>query len=167
MALTSASAMLTGPSTDNPATGASTPVMGASSAAASAARGEGGGGLHLSGGLAPRRSPPPRPPPTMSSLVSLGGGESLLLAQPVLLVLLLAALSSPDSPLLCACHPLLLRPLRGAGGRPGPGRRWIRSRGVHCHPLLKTTIKTTLTRRKRPRREGRPTHRRGVGEHDE
>jgi hypothetical protein len=49
----------------------------------------------------------------------------MLLAQPVLLVLLLPVLSSPDSPLLRTRRPFLFPPLRGVGGRPGPGRRWI------------------------------------------
>jgi hypothetical protein len=85
-------------------------------------------------GPAPRRSPLP-PPPT-NSLESLGG-EPLILTQPVLLTLLLPALPPPDPPLLCARCPLLFSPLRGTGGCPCPGFRWIRSCGVHGHPLLK------------------------------
>jgi hypothetical protein len=161
-----------GSSTDGPVAGASVPATGACSMATSAARSDGGEGLHLSGGLAPHRSPPPPPPPppTMSSPASPGGGggsESLLLAQPVLLTLLLPALPPPDSPLLRARRPLRFPSLRRAGGCPGPGRQRIRSRGVHGHPLLITTIKTTPVRCKRPKGKGKPTHRRGIREHDE
>jgi hypothetical protein len=91
----------------------------------------------------------------------------LLLAQPVLLTVLLPALSPLEPPLLRAHRPLMFPPLRGPGGRPGPARRRIRSRGIPCHPLLITTIKTTPVRCKRPKGEGKPTHRRGDGEHDE
>jgi hypothetical protein len=111
--------VLTGASTDDFAVGASMPAAGASSSA----RGDGGGGFHLSRGR-PRHSLLPPPPPMRSSPAS-PGGEPLLLAQPVLLVLLLPALLPPDSPLLHTCRPLLLPLLRGAGGRPSPGRWWI------------------------------------------
>jgi hypothetical protein len=91
----------------------------------------------------------------------------LLLAQSVLLTLLLPVLPLPDSPLLPARRPLLFPTLRGVGSRPGSGRRWVRPRGVHCHSLLKTTIKTTPVCHKRPRGEVKPTHCWTVGEHDE
>jgi hypothetical protein len=82
-----------------------------------------------------------------------GWGESLLLAQSVLLVLLLPAFAPPDSPPLRAPRPL--PPLRGTGGRSGPGRRRIRSRGVHRHPLLNGTIKVAPVRCKILRGGGR------------
>jgi hypothetical protein len=105
-------------STDDPVAGATSPAVGTYSMASSAAHGDGGGGLHLSEGR----------PSSLSSSYSddefigvVGGGESSLLTQPVLLALLLPALSPPDSPLLRARRPLLLPPMRGAGGRPRPG----------------------------------------------
>jgi hypothetical protein len=64
------------------------------------------------------------------------GGEPLLLTQPILFAFLLPALPPPDSLFLPARRPLLFPPLRGAGGRPGPGHQWIRPCGVHGHPLL-------------------------------
>jgi hypothetical protein len=52
-ALTGASAVHAASSTERPAAGASTPIMGACSFAASAALGEGSEGFHLSGGPPP------------------------------------------------------------------------------------------------------------------
>jgi hypothetical protein len=117
-ALTGAPSARAAPSTDRPA-----------------ASGDGGGGFHLSTGARPRRSPLP-PPPTINSPES-PGGEPLLLAQPEVLTFLLPVLPPPDPPLLPAHHLFLFVPLRGAGGHPGPGRRWVRSCGVHGHPPLK------------------------------
>jgi hypothetical protein len=65
------------------------------------------------------------------------GGGSLLLAQPVLLILLLPALAPSDSSLLRVRRLFLFAPLHGTGDRLGLGLRWIRSCGVHDHPLLK------------------------------
>jgi hypothetical protein len=173
VALAGTSATLAGSSIDRPVA-ASAPAAGACFTTASAALGDKGWGFHLSGEPAPvallffflllllllllRRRVRRRPR---------GRGEPVLLAQPGLLTVLLPVLLPPDSPLLRARRPLLFPPLCGAGGRPGPGHRRIRSRGVHDHPLLMTTIKTTPVRRKRLKWEGRPTHRRGVREHDE
>jgi hypothetical protein len=64
-------------------------------------------------------------------------------------------------------RPLLFPPLRGAGGRPGPGRRWILPRSIHSHPLLIASVRITPMHRKRPKGKGKPTHRRGVEKHDE
>jgi hypothetical protein len=140
-------------STNRPAVGASTPTVGACSTASSAAHGDGGGGFHLSEGA--------RPPSLSSSsssdddeFSSIAGGRALLLAQPVLLTLPLSALPPPDSPLIPARRLLLFLSLRGMGSRPCLRCRRVRPRGVYCHHLLKTTVKTTLVRRKRPRREG-------------
>jgi hypothetical protein len=78
---------------------------------------------------------------------------------------LLQALPSPDSPLLRAHRPLLFLLLRGASGHTSLGRRQIRSRGVHSHPLLITTIKTRTNMIQETEKEGEahsPSRRRGA-----
>jgi hypothetical protein len=55
-------------------------------------------------------------------------------------------------------------PLHHARGRSGSGHGRVGPRNIYGHPLLKTIVKTTPVRCERVRREGRPTHRRGVGE---
>jgi hypothetical protein len=80
---------------------------------------------------------------------------------------LFPALSPPDPPFLLARRPLLHPPLRRACDRLGSGLVWVGPRDVYGHPMLKTIVKTASIRCERVRREGRPTHRRGVGEHDE
>jgi hypothetical protein len=154
-------------SIDRPAAGASAPAPGACSSAASAALSVGGAGFHLSGGPAPRHAPLLPPILTTSSPESPGGQKSVLLAQPILLVPLFPMLLPPDPPLLLACRLLLHPSLRRARSRLSSGRGWVGMCGVHGHPLLKTTVKTALIRCKGMRREGGPTHRQGVGEHNE
>jgi hypothetical protein len=80
-------------------------------------------------------------------------GASLLLTQPVLLVVLFQALPPPEPLRLCARRPLLLSPLRGATGRPGP-RCWrVRPRGVHSHHLRARIIKTNTNTTQEPKEE--------------
>jgi hypothetical protein len=110
-------------STDCSAAGASVPAAGACSTTTFAALGDGGGKFHLSVGGG-------TPPVALFFLLLRRvlrhrRGEPLLLTQPLFLTLLLPALPTLDSPLLPARRPLLLPSLRGAGGRPGPGRWWI------------------------------------------
>jgi hypothetical protein len=140
--LAGTSAAPAGSSAEDPTAGASTPAAGASSRPPP--------WLVVTGlgDSTSRGAHPPSLPSSSSSssddeFTSIvgGGGESLLLAQPVPLVLLLSALPPPDSPLLRACRLLLFQLLRGASGRPGPGRRRIRLCGVHYHPLLNITIR--------------------------
>jgi hypothetical protein len=116
-----------------------------------------------------RRSSPPSLSSSSSSssdeFVGVAGGEPLLLAQMVLLTLLLPSAARSSSP--SRVSPAPVPPLRGMGSRPGPGCRRIRSGGIHGHPLLIMTIKNTSVRCKKTEREEKPTHYRGVGEHDE
>jgi hypothetical protein len=153
-------------STDRPAAGAPAPAAGTCSTAASAALGGGGRGFHLSGAACP---------PSLSSSSSdddhefsgVTGGEPLLLVQPKLFAFLLPTLPPPYSPFLLAHCPLLLPPLRGAGGHPGLGNRWIRPRGGHGHALLMASVRIASVHRKEPKGMGKPTYRRGVGKHNQ
>jgi hypothetical protein len=89
-----------------------------------------GWGIPPLGGPALRRSPLP-PPPTMSSPESPGGSPCCSRSR------YSSSCCSRSSRRL-----FLFSPLRSAGGRLGPGRRWIRSCGTHGHRLLKTIVKT-------------------------
>jgi hypothetical protein len=142
-ALAGASAVRTASSTDRPAVGASAPAVGACSSAASAALGDGSGGSHLSGwGLSPiaplfpllrRRILRSRRGERVHTARATGTPHPAVPGAPV---------AGPSSP----CRPLLQPSLRRAHGRSGSGRGRGGPRGIYIHPLLKTTVKTTLVR---------------------
>jgi hypothetical protein len=151
-------------STDRLAAGTSAPTARVCSSTASATLGDGGGGLHLSGG-APRRSP--LPPPTMTNSLgsagerapaarSAGTPHSLAPGAPT------AGSSSPS----CALPaPVPITAWRGQPPGLGPWAGQTTRRSLS--PSAKeTTIKIAPVHHKRAREGGRPTHCRGVGEHN-
>jgi hypothetical protein len=139
---------------------------GACSPAASAALGEGGAGSHLSGGPAPCHSPPPLPLPTTSTLRS--SGERVPAARA-------AGISRPSAPgapvagsFAPSCAPPAPTPAAAPRARSGSGRGRVGPRGVHGHPLLgRVKCQSHDSASRRNKKGGEPTHRRGVGKHNE
>jgi hypothetical protein len=166
-ALPDASAARAASSIDRPAAGASAPAPGACSSPASAALGEGGAGFHLSGEPTHHHSPLLPPLPTTSSSGSPGERAPAAHAPGT------PRSVAPSAPAAGCSSPSCVRPapapvvtrrerLLGPGVWAGQTMRRPQSSSAE-----KRIVKTALVHREGIKKGGKPTHRLGVGEHDE
>jgi hypothetical protein len=163
-----ASAARTASSTDRPVAGASAPTTGACSSAASAALGDGVRDSTSLGEPAPYHSPLlPSPPPTTSSLGSPGErAPAARAAGTPRFVAPDATAAGCSSPSCAQLTPTLVAARRGL--LLGPGA-WAGQ--TVRHPQSRSAeeriVKIASVHHEGTKKGGKPTHRPGVGEHDE